>query len=79
MTKYEITQYNYKNKIINTIASVSFVNRKFIRKEGTAMLAVYTSVLSFFKDIAKAGVIIAVVYALYLLYGLKKGFIIISA
>lgn len=43
------------------------------------MLAVYTSVLSFFKDIAKAGVIIAVVYALYLLYGLKKGFIIISA
>lgn len=36
-------------------------------------------VISFFKDIAKLGAVVAVLYAIYLLYGLKKGFIMISA
>lgn len=43
------------------------------------MSKIISPVLSFFADIAKLGVVIAVLYAIYLLYGLKKGFIMISA
>ncbi len=42
------------------------------------MSAIITSVLLFFWDIAKIGIAIGAAYGAYILYGLKKGFIMIS-